>query len=266
VEIEKKGNTNMAEEKREVGNIVEEKKVEGGVGGEGGSTSQILSQSFSVFNPAVHGNEMTSKIIVLIDKISKAMEFALWERAKRYDLTSTQAHILLYLLFNPEEKRNVSHMAVEFGVSKPTISRAVDTLMEKGLVSKRINEKNRRSHILTLTSIGIDTAMFVSTFANSIRDIIGSISREEKEKIVTSLLTLVEKLVEGKVLGEIPSCLFCKYFEKSEKGMWCSKLEIVLNYDTIKIDCPYFESKIPKEKKRRRRRKSTIFQEQSTQN
>ena len=217
--------------------------------------SQPLTSSYSVFNPMIHGSEVTSKIIVLIDKISHAMRAALWERSKRYDLTATQGQILLYLLFNPEEKRNISCMADEFGVSKPTISRAVDSLVEKGFIDKKINEKNRRSHILTLTSRGIDTAMFISSYANHLRDIIGTLSKEEKEKIASSLLTLVQKFVENKALGEFPSCLFCKYFEKSEKGMWCSKLELILTYDTIKVECPYFESRTPKEKKRRRRRK-----------
>lgn len=209
------------------------------------------------FNPILYEYEAESKIITLIDKISKIMKAKLWEKAKKYGITETQGQIILHLLFSPEGRKNISFIAEELGVSKPTISRAVDNLIEKGLVEKSVNPSNRRSHILSLTPKGVETSIEISGYAKDIRKAIGKIEKEKKNEILLSLLLIISKMVENNLAKPIASCIFCTFMAEAKDGsMFCSKLNTFIKPEIIKIDCSYFESKIPKQEKERKKRKS----------
>jgi len=71
-------------------------------------------------------------------------------------LTVPQAHALLEI----EDRRqtNVVELAKALGVSKGTVSKTVDTLVESGLVERAPRESDRRYNDLMLTQAGSTTA------------------------------------------------------------------------------------------------------------
>jgi DNA-binding MarR family transcriptional regulator len=217
------------------------------------------------FNPMLYENEAESKIIVLIDTLSKMINSEVWRAIKNFNISLTQAQIITYLLFSPDNKKNISYIANSLGVSKPTISRAVDNLIDKGIIEKAVNPENRRSHILTLTQKGIQIALHIFEYFSQMRKILANSGVEEKKEILKSLLWILYKLVENKILPQIPSCIFCQnmvseqdIFSGDDESFWCKKLNLFLILETLKIDCPYFQSKYSSEGKakvRKRRRK-----------
>jgi hypothetical protein len=141
----------------------------------------------------------------------------------------------------------------------------VDNLIDKGIIEKAVNPENRRSHILTLTQKGIQIALHIFEYFSQMRKILANSGVEEKKEILKSLLWILYKLVENKILPQIPSCIFCQnmvseqdIFSGSDGSIWCKKLNLFLILETLKIDCPYFQSKYSSEGKvkvRKRRRK-----------
>jgi len=208
------------------------------------------------FNPMLYENEAESKIIVLIDTLGKMINSEVWKAIKNFNISLTQAQIITYLLFSPNNKKNISYIANSLGVSKPTISRAADNLIDKGIIEKTVNPENRRSHILTLTQKGIQIALHIFEYFSQMRKILANSGVEEKREILKSLLWILYKLVENKILPQIPSCIFCQnmvseqdIFSGSDESIWCKKLNLFLILETLKIDCPYFQSKYSSEGK-----------------
>jgi len=80
------------------------------------------------------------------------------------DLSARQVTILLtvYLEAPPHTVRD---LARRLGVSKPVITRALDTMGKLGLVSRRRDEKDRRNVLIQRT---VEGALFVERLADTI--------------------------------------------------------------------------------------------------
>lgn len=85
-------------------------------------------------------------------------------RTDRHDLSPRQITILLtvYLETPPHTVRG---LAEKLGVTKPAITRALDTLGEFGLLSRRRDEKDRRNVIVQRT---VDGALYLERLGDLI--------------------------------------------------------------------------------------------------
>ena len=80
------------------------------------------------------------------------------------DLTLRQAAILLTVYLEPPP-HTVRGMAKRLGVTKPVISRALDTMGIMGLVNRRRDERDRRNVLIQRT---VDGALYVERLADLI--------------------------------------------------------------------------------------------------
>lgn len=87
------------------------------------------------------------------------------------DLSARQISILLtiYLEAPPHTVRD---LAVRLNVSKPVITRALDTMGKMGLVSRRRDDKDRRNVLIQRTVAG---ALFVERLADTITSRAGAL-------------------------------------------------------------------------------------------
>lgn len=76
---------------------------------------------------------------------------------ERFDITGGQFHVLRRI---KRGKTSVSDLADARHISRPTVSRKVENLVEKGLVSRRESREDRRFVVLDLTQAG-ETALRV---------------------------------------------------------------------------------------------------------
>ena len=82
---------------------------------------------------------------------------------ENFDITVEQYHILRHI--HHHEKGSVSDLADAKHISRPAISRTVDVLVNKGLITRTSNPEDRRYVQLTLTGAGQELlrAVFEST-------------------------------------------------------------------------------------------------------
>ncbi len=85
----------------------------------------------SPFNRKSQQEDVTSKIVVGLEKISEAFRSMIWEYAKMKNLSPIQIQILIFLKNHEAALCNVSHLAKEFNLTKPTISDAIKVFTEK---------------------------------------------------------------------------------------------------------------------------------------
>jgi len=96
------------------------------------------------------------KIISIISKLSHnlaEMEELAREQLNLKELTTAQMHYLEIIneLANP----NITELATEMKLTKPTVTVALDKLIQKGYVAKIQSDEDRRSSHLHLTKKGM---------------------------------------------------------------------------------------------------------------
>jgi DNA-binding MarR family transcriptional regulator len=93
----------------------------------------------------------------------------LWQRVAlsevesgAHDLSTRQFAILLTIYLDPPP-HTVRGLAARLGVTKPVITRALDTMGEWGLVSRQRDELDRRNVLIRRT---VEGALFVERFGD----------------------------------------------------------------------------------------------------
>ena len=132
------------------------------------------------------------RIVAIISKLSHSlaeMEELAREHYDLKDLTTVQMHYLEIIskLTNP----NVTELATDMQLSKPTVTVAIDKLIGKGFVCKVQSDEDRRSSHLHLTKKGMSINQMHEHAHNKFAELMQE-SLEESE--LDQLTILLEKL------------------------------------------------------------------------
>ncbi|MBJ7883103.1 MarR family winged helix-turn-helix transcriptional regulator [Gelidibacter salicanalis] len=194
----------------------------------------------SVFNTSEQQMDVASKIVVGLERISEVFKVLLWEHGKAIGLSPIQIQILIFIAYHNYEFCSVSHLAMEFNVSKPTISDAVKVLESKKLIVKEFSPNDKRSYNIQLSEEGKETVKHTEHFANPIKKQLSDI--EGLDNFYELLSNLIYKLHTTGLLTVQRMCYSCKFYDKNEGGHYCKLLEKPLLATDIRMDCPEFES------------------------
>ncbi len=197
----------------------------------------------SDFNPKEQVNSVTSKIVAGLERISEAYKVLLWDKAKLLGLSPIQIQILIFVSYHSSGLCNVSHLAKEFNVTKPTISDAIRVLLKKELLVKIFPSTDSRSYAVQLSESGKKTVGETEHFADPIKHQLNELNSEEQKNLYASIYQLIFKLNQVGVLSVQRTCLGCKFYEKQDKQPYCNLLEEKLRESDIRIDCNEFQLK-----------------------
>lgn len=200
----------------------------------------------SVFEPASQHGDPDAKIVASLERLSRVFRLLLQDAAQKRGLSPIQANILVHLLHHDAEQRRVGRLAREFGVSAATVSDAVATLEEKGLLGREPWPEDGRVATLGLTAAGERTAEVLSDWAEEVRAHLGGIRPEEKEVVMRSLMDLIASLQGAGVIGLSRMCVTCRFFRpgahpESASPHHCALLDAPLAGTDLRVDCPEHE-------------------------
>ena len=198
----------------------------------------------SVFNPDQQQNDLSSKIVVGLERISEVFKLLLWEKAKSIGLSPIQIQILVFVAFHKPELCNVSHLAKEFNITKPTISDAVKMLNDKGMIEKDYSSADSRSYSISLSALGKKVVAQTSDFSQPLQTQIDRFSPAELDGLYNSLNQLIFKLNRTGLLSVQRTCYGCKFYEKNNGTHYCKLLQKELLNKDIRLDCKEFEAKL----------------------
>jgi DNA-binding MarR family transcriptional regulator len=109
--------------------------------------------------------------------------------------TSTQCHLLTELARSGPLP--LSELGTRVCLEKSWVSRAVDAMVERGLVSKEPNPSDARSWLVTLTDEGVRTVHELNrTLDSHAGQLLSSLSERERSTVERSLLLLMKALRE----------------------------------------------------------------------
>lgn len=195
----------------------------------------------SIFNLITQNQDLDSKIVAGLERLSQVFKTLLWEKAKAHGLSPIQIQILIFLQYHSIEKSTVSYLAKEFSVTKPTISDAIKILEQKQLIGKFPDGKDSRSYIIQLTDAGKNIVMETEDFPDPLTNFFGTTKQEEKEVIWNNISDLILRLNKADIINVQRTCYNCRYYSYDGEEHFCNLLNIMLEKKHIRIDCPEFE-------------------------
>jgi DNA-binding MarR family transcriptional regulator len=193
----------------------------------------------SLFN--LKDQAIESKIVVALERVSEAFRVLLWQESKENSLSPIQIQLLIFILFHSQHLCKVSYLADEFNMTKATISDSIKVLLQKNLVGKVIDEIDTRSFNLILTDEGRKIAKKSASFAATIEKPIHQFSDEQKETLLTSLLSIIEKLKKSGIITIQRMCSSCRFYDVVNNKHYCGLLKKPLENHELMVDCPEHE-------------------------
>ena len=197
----------------------------------------------SIFNPEQQQNDISSKIVAGLERVSEVFKVLLWEKAKLVGLSPIQIQILLFIAFHKQELCNVSHLAKEFNVTKPTISDAIKVLDQKQMIVKDYSSSDSRSYSIVLSDLGKDIITQTHDFGHPLKHHIDSFDSSDLESLFKTLSKLIYKLNRNGILSVQRTCMGCTFYQKNKKTSYCNLLQKELSDHDIRLDCPEYEEK-----------------------
>ncbi|MCF6222943.1 MAG: MarR family transcriptional regulator [Flavobacteriaceae bacterium] len=196
----------------------------------------------SIFNIEFQQKSITSKIVVGLERISEVFKVLLWEHAKVIGLSPIQIQILIFIAYHKQELCNVSHLAKEFNVTKPTISDAIRVLDIKKYIIKDYSLSDSRRYSILLSNLGRSTVSETENFANPIEMQLKNIEKVDLENVFETLSKLIYQLNNNGILTVQRTCFGCKFYDNSKNEDYCNFMKKELLTTDIRLDCSEFEA------------------------
>lgn len=197
----------------------------------------------SVFNPEFQQKDISSKLVAGLERISEVFKVLLWEKAKLVGLSPIQIQILLFIAYHKQALCNVSHLAREFNITKPTVSDAIKILDKKELIEKDFSSADSRSYSIQLSKKGKIVVSETYDFANPLKNQLGDLNQTDSESLFKTMSQLIYKLNQHGILSVQRTCFGCQFYQKNKTADYCNLLEKKLANKDIRLDCPEFEKK-----------------------
>ena len=195
----------------------------------------------SIFDLAQQNNDLSAKIVAGLERISEAFRVLLWDYAKTTGLSPIQIQILIFIYYHDEILCNVSHLAKEFNVTKPTISDAVKVLKQKKLIKKIPSSSDKRAYTIQLTNQGKKIIANTENFADPVKGITEKLSNTEQRQLFNHIHKIIYILNREGILTVQRMCYNCSFYKKNQKGHFCHLMNVRLQDQDIRIDCAEFE-------------------------
>ena len=196
----------------------------------------------SVFNLNNQNNNLESKIIAGLERLSQVFRILLWEKAKKHSLSPIQIQLMIFIQHHSQDISTISYLAQEFNFTKPTISDAIKVLEQKQLIKKITDSTDTRSYTIQLTAKGKKIVSETETFANPLKEIIKKTTPADKLVLWDNITNLITQLNKLEVITIQRTCFNCRHYSIKDKTHFCNLLDQKLQTQDIRIDCEEFET------------------------
>jgi DNA-binding MarR family transcriptional regulator len=143
-----------------------------------------------------------------------------------------------------------SAVAVELGVTLPTVSDSVSALIGKRLVRRRAAAGDARAAILSLTNKGVAEAERAASWPDFLLAAADSLSEGEQRVFLRGLTKMIRTLQERRQIPVSRMCATCRYFEPnryadSVNPHHCAFTEAPFGDIDLRLDCAEHETALP---------------------
>ena len=198
------------------------------------------------------GMPLGARLIVGLSKIGLAMKSQAWSRAPAEGITPTQAQILV-LLRDRTEGARLSTIAEALGITAPTASDAVASLVVKKLVIRGRDKEDARAARFRLSRSGARIAVRAGAWPDFLQKAVGTLDSAEQTAFLRALVKMIRTLQEA---GDIPvqrMCVDCRFFRPHahpdpQRPHHCAFADAPFGEHHLRIDCTDHEAAAPEQR------------------
>lgn len=178
-----------------------------------------------------------------VERLSELLKVGSRQAGAEHGLQPVQVEVLHYLSICNQFSDTPMAVTEYLGLTKGTVSQTLKVLEKKELLTKQLDENDKRMTHLRLTAKGINlvdeiipTAMFVNACKQ--------LSDKKQAEIASSLKQLITTLLEANNLKTFGVCKSCRHNRKTDDGgYFCGLVEQPLSSGDIQLICREHESK-----------------------
>lgn len=196
---------------------------------------------------------LPERLTTALAKVGLALKSQAWQGASARGLTPTQGQVLALLDAREGAPVRLSDVAAGLGVTPPTASDAVRSLVEKGLVLREQAKDDARAISLKLTAEGRREARGAAAWPDFLLAAVETLSEEEQETFLVAIMKMIRTLQER---GQIPiskMCVTCRYFrphrhKDPKKPHHCALVDAPFGPRHLRLECKEHELASPEER------------------
>lgn len=179
--------------------------------------------------------EYERHLATVLERIGEVSRALRWRQAVEAELSPLQVRIMGFIAQHADAPIGVARLADELQLSRPTISDSVRSLVEKGLLLRRADPKDGRSHALQLSAKARRTLDDGSPLDSAM----AALSASTKDGLLLALMQVLHQLSnEGKVQVQ-RMCWTCVHYDGDrEASHRCLLLKKTLDVRDLRTDCP----------------------------
>lgn len=189
----------------------------------------------SPFALAARHEEPAAKLAAALERLSRLLAALNWQASGPQGLTALQAAILETLADQPQ---GVGELARWLRVSKPTVSRALKTLVRKDLVQVSPDPGDRRRVQVRLTPEGRRRLAASQRWAEPLMQALHSLPRQQQGQLLRALLEMLRQLERAGLMAQSRMCLTCRFLQDHGEELFCQLLGKPLAGFALRLDCP----------------------------
>jgi DNA-binding MarR family transcriptional regulator len=183
---------------------------------------------------------VANRIASGLGRLALAMKAKAWKGANDEGITPTQGDILARLAETPHGMR-LSDLALQLGISAPTASDAVSTLVAKALVEKRSGD-DKRSVVLKLTREGKRRAARAADWTDFLADAAETLDEHEREEFLVALIKIIRALQESGDISPQRMCVTCEHFRPhahndAANPHHCAFIDTAFGAVSLRLNC-----------------------------
>lgn len=175
-----------------------------------------------------------------LERVARVSRALTQESATRHGLSALQVDMLQLLAGAPPPPHRASDIARELGVAAPTVTGAINTLREKGLLTEEPEPRDRRRRTLVLTRAGLEIGAELVAERSAVHGILRSLPLENRAAVLEALVTLLGAMKRAGLLAADYSCGSCRFFRPGQAH--CTLLDVPLRPAGFRVHCPEHEA------------------------
>lgn len=181
-----------------------------------------------------------SRIAAGLGRIAMASKSRSRKNAADAGVTPVQGEVLMHLLDSPEGLR-LGDLAQKLGISAPSASETVATLVKKGLVRKT-EGVDRRSVTIVLARKGSDLAKRTTEWPDYLADVISKLEIAEQQGVLIVLTKIIKQMQEQGHISPQRMCVTCTHFRPyahadSAQPHHCAFVDAAFGASDLKLNC-----------------------------
>ncbi|MBV6404278.1 MAG: winged helix-turn-helix transcriptional regulator [Flavobacteriales bacterium] len=174
----------------------------------------------------------------LLERIGEVARSLRWQQATDAGLSPLQLRILGFVSDHPGGPVGVARLAQELQVTRPTVSDSVALLVERGLLVRRPDPHDGRSHALRLTAAGRRWLPAADPMERALE----TLPTRERETLLLALMRVLQALLDRGDVRVQRMCWSCAHYRGDRQGRHhCRLLRRDLGVAELRSDCPDHE-------------------------